>query len=113
MALHTTVVGRYVGAASFISLKTPQEGFMRQNEMLEDIRDGYKEKGEKNFKLSQDQQAAFQAGLQNFNNFGGHGSGWFIWLGVRYSDHLSLTGILFWVPSTGIFGLIYTYKYYR
>ena len=35
--------------------------------------------------------------------------------GVRYSDHLSLTGILFWVPSFGvktwIFGQIYAYLY--
>ena len=74
-ALHTTISTRYVGAASLISLKTPQEGFKKQGELLNRVREGYKGKVERVFRLSNDQQAVFQSGLQNYNNFGGHGSG--------------------------------------
>ena len=74
-SLHTTITARYVGAASFILMKTPQEGFQKQEKLLKNIREGYKEKVEKVFKMSKDQQAVFQADLQNYSNFGGHGSG--------------------------------------
>ena len=66
---------RYVGAASLIPMKIPQEGFQKQGELLKGIREGYKEKVERVYRFSKDQQAVFQAGLQNYSNFGGHGSG--------------------------------------
>ena len=43
--------------------------------VLKGIREGYKGKVERVFRLSKDQQDVFQAGLQNYCNFGGHGSG--------------------------------------
>ena len=75
LALSNVISARYIGAASLIPMKTPQEGFQAQGKMLEDIREGYEGKAEKVYRLSKDQQAVFQAGLQNYNNFGGHGSG--------------------------------------
>jgi hypothetical protein len=73
--LHITVAARYVGAGSLISLKTPQEGFMKQAALLKDTREGYQGQVEKVYRLSGDQQAVFQGGLRSFVNFGGHGSG--------------------------------------
>ena len=64
-----------MGAASLLPMKAPQEGFQKQGELLEGIREGYKGKVERVYRLSKDQQAVFQAGLQNYTNFGGHGSG--------------------------------------
>ena len=75
LALHNTISARYVGAASLIAMKTPQEGFQKQGELLEGIREGYKGKVDRVYRMSKDQQAVFQAGLQNYSNFGGHGSG--------------------------------------
>ena len=75
MSLHAIVSARYVGAASLIPMKAPQEGFQKQGKVLEDTREGYKGKVERVYRLSKDQQAVFQAGLQNYTNFGGHGSG--------------------------------------
>ena len=56
-------------------MKTPQEGFQKQVELLKGIREGYIGKVDRVYRLSKDQQAVFQAGLRNYNNFGGHGSG--------------------------------------
>ena len=75
ISLSNIISTRYVGAASLIPMKTPQEGFQKQGELLKDIREGYKGKVEKVYRLSMDQQDVFQAGLQNYSNFGGHGSG--------------------------------------
>ena len=75
MSLHAIVSARYVGAASLLSMKTPEEGFQKQGKVLEDIREGYKGKVERVYRMSKDQQDVFQAGLQNYSNFGGHGSG--------------------------------------
>ena len=75
LALHNTISARYVGAASLIAMKTPQEGFQKQGELLEGIREGYKGKVDRVYRMSKDQQAVFQAELQNYSNFGGHGSG--------------------------------------
>ena len=75
LALHTTIAARYIGAASLIPMKTPQEGFKKQEDLLLDIREGYKGKVKRVYRLSKDQQAVFQSGLQNYSNFGGHGSG--------------------------------------
>ena len=75
LALHNTITTRYVGAASLIPMKDPQEGYRMQGKQLEAIRTGYVGNIDRVFRLSPDQQAVFQAGLQNFNNFGGHGSG--------------------------------------
>ena len=75
LALHNTISARYVGAASLLPMKAPQEGFQKQGELLEDVREGYKGKVDRVYRMSKDQQAVFQAGLQNYSNFGGHGSG--------------------------------------
>ena len=75
LALHNTISARYVGAASLIAMKTPQEGFQKQGELLEGIREGYQGKVDRVYRMSKDQQAVFQSGLQDYNNFGGHGSG--------------------------------------
>ena len=75
LALHNTITTRYVGAASLIPMKDPQEGYRMEGKQLEAIRTGYVGNIDRVFRLSPDQQAVFQAGLQNFNNFGGHGSG--------------------------------------
>ena len=75
MSLHAIVSARYVGAASLLPMKAPQEGFQKQGKVLGGIREGYKGKVDRVYRLSKDQQAVFQAGLQNYTNFGGHGSG--------------------------------------
>ena len=75
LALHNTISARYVGAASLIAMKTPQEGFQRQASQLADVRKGFEDKGERVYRMSRDQQDIFQSGLTNFANFGGHGSG--------------------------------------
>ena len=64
-----------MGAASLLPMKAPHEGFQKQGELLEDVREGYKGKVDRVYRMSKDQQAVFQAGLQNYTNFGGHGSG--------------------------------------
>ena len=66
---------RYVGAASLLPMKAPQEGFQKQGELLEDVREGYQGKVDRVYRFSKDQHAVFQAGLQKYSNFGGHGSG--------------------------------------
>jgi hypothetical protein len=73
--LHITIASRYVGGASFISLKTPNEGFLKQGALMKKIKDGYTGQVEKIFMLGREQQAVFHAGLHNYANFGGHGSG--------------------------------------
>ena len=73
--LHYTLGARYLGIASLISLKTPQEGFSHQRTLLDKVRAGYEGQGEKVFMMGKEQQAVFQAGLQSYCNFGGHGSG--------------------------------------
>ena len=56
-------------------MKISQEGFQEQGKLLKDIREGYKKKVDRVYRFSKDQQAVFQAGPQNYSNFGGHGSG--------------------------------------
>ena len=75
IALSNIISTRYVGASSLIPMKIPQEGFQEQGELLTGIREGYQEKVDRVYRFSKDQQAVFQAGPQNYNNFGGHGSG--------------------------------------
>ena len=76
MALHNTIATRYVGAASLISLKTPEEGFVKQRRQLQNVREKTVEaETDKVYRLSSDQLAVFQAGPFSFNIFGGHGSG--------------------------------------
>jgi hypothetical protein len=75
LALHHTIATRYVGAASLISLKTPQEGFQKQKTLLDNIREGYKGQLDKVYRLSTDQQAVYHSGVGSYVNFGGHGSG--------------------------------------
>ena len=75
ISLSNTISTRYVGAASLIPTKMPQEGFQKQGELLKGIREGYQGKVDRVYRFSKDQQAVFQAGLQNYSNFGGHGSG--------------------------------------
>ena len=75
LALHNTIASRYVGAASLISLKTPQEGFQKHQALLKDVRKGYKTLLEKAYRLSTDQQAVYHSGVGSYVNFGGHGSG--------------------------------------
>ena len=58
-------------------MKIPQEGFQKQVTLLKDIREGYQERVNRVYRFSKDQQAVFQAGPQNYSNFGGHGSGEF------------------------------------
>ena len=74
-AIHTMIATRYIGAASLITMKTPQEGFNRQASQLADVRKGYAGEGDRVYRMSRDQQDIFLSGLQNFANFGGHGSG--------------------------------------
>jgi hypothetical protein len=69
------VAARYVGGASFIGLKTPQEGFSKQAALLNTVRTSYEHQVEKVFMMGPEQQAVFQSGLNNYSNFGGHGSG--------------------------------------
>ena len=75
LALHNTIASRYVGAASLISLKTPQEGFQKHQALLKEVREGYKAQLEKAYRLSTDQQAVYHSGVGSYVNFGGHGSG--------------------------------------
>ena len=75
IALSNIISTRYVGAASLTPTKMPQEGFQKQGKLLEGVRKGYQGKVDRVYRLSKDQQAVFEAGLQNFSNFGGHGSG--------------------------------------
>ena len=63
LALHNTIAARYLGAASLISLKTPQEGFQKHQALLKDVREGYKAQLEKAYRLSTDQQAVFHSGV--------------------------------------------------
>ena len=75
LALHKTIASRYVGAASLISLKTPQEGFQKHQALLKDVRKGYTAQLEKAYRLSTDQQVVYHSGVGSYVNFGGHGSG--------------------------------------
>ena len=75
LALHNIIASRYVGAASLISLKTPQEGFQKHQAILKDVREGYQAQLEKAYRLSTDQQAVYHSGIGSYVNFGGHGSG--------------------------------------
>ena len=60
-----------------------------QGKLLKKIRAGYENQLEKVYMMGREQQAMFQAGLTNYCNFGGHGSG-------NYEVHLkkSYTSIL-------------------
>ena len=73
--LHYIIGARYVGGASLINLKTPEEGFSQRQNLLKKIRDGYEQQVDKVFMMGREQQAVFQLGLSNYSNFGGHGSG--------------------------------------
>ena len=73
--LHYMIGARYVGGASLINMKTPQEGFSLQKTLLKKVRAGYEDQGDKVFMMGREQQAVFQGGLGSFCNFGGHGSG--------------------------------------
>ena len=73
--LHCIIGARYVGGASLIKMKTPQEGFSQQETLLKKTRAGYECQGDKVFMMGREQQAVFQSGLSNYANFGGHGSG--------------------------------------
>ena len=73
--LHYIIGARYVGGASLINMKTPQEGFSQQETLLKKTRAGYENQDNKVFMMGREQQAVFQAGLCNYSNFGGHGSG--------------------------------------
>ena len=75
LALHNTIASRYIGAASLISLKTPQGGFQKHQALLKDVREGYTAQLEKAYRLSTDQQAVYHSGVGSHVNFGGHGSG--------------------------------------
>ena len=73
--LHYTIGARYLGMASLIQLKSPQEGFSYQEKMLKNVRTGYQKNFEKVFMMGKEQQAVFQAELPSYCVFGGHGSG--------------------------------------
>jgi hypothetical protein len=73
--LHHCIASRYVGVASFISLKTPQEGLQQHRQMLGRVKDEYVRQLDKVFRMGKEQQAIFNSHLENFSNFGGHGSG--------------------------------------
>ena len=83
LALHNTIASRYVGAASLINLKTPQEVFQKHQSLLRDVREGnktlhpsfIKAQLEKAYRLSTEQQAVYHSGVGSYVNFGGHGSG--------------------------------------
>ena len=83
LALHNTIASRYVGAASLISLKTPQEGFQKHQSLLKDVREGnkalypsfIKAQLEMAYRLCTEQQAIYHSGVGSYVNFGGHGSG--------------------------------------
>ena len=74
-SIHTMIATRYIGAASLITMKTPQEGFQRQASQLADVRKGFEDEGVRVYRMSRDQQELFHSRLQSFANFGGHGSG--------------------------------------
>ena len=73
--LHYIIGARYLGMASFIQLKTPQEGFSYQKKLLKNARTGYEKQFEKVLMMGKEQQAIFQAELPSYCVFGGHGSG--------------------------------------
>ena len=74
--LHNIIATRYVGGASLIRLKSAQEGFQAQRNLLQNIRKGMEREGAKKvYRLSSDQQAVYLARQCSYNNFGGHGSG--------------------------------------
>ena len=73
--IHYIIGARYVGGASLINMKTPEEGFSQQDTLMKKIRDGYEHQVDKVFMMGREQQAVFQSGLSNYANFGGHGSG--------------------------------------
>ena len=75
LRLNNIISARYVGGASLIKLKSPHEGFEAQTGLLKKIQKGYERLEEKVFIMGEEQQAVFQAGLSNYCNFGGHGSG--------------------------------------
>ena len=75
LRLHKIIGARYLGGSSIIKMKTPHEGFSTQGAVLKKIRAGYEKQGEKVYMMGREQQAVFQAGLSNYVNFGGHGSG--------------------------------------
>ena len=71
--LNYMIGARYVGGASLINLKTPEEGFSEQGTSLKKIRAGYEHQVDKVLMMGREQQAVFQSGLYNYSNFGGHG----------------------------------------
>ena len=73
--LHYTIGARYVGGASLIKMKTPEEGFAQQATLLKKVRTGFERQVDTVFMMGREQQAVFQSGPCNFANFGGHGSG--------------------------------------
>ena len=74
--LHTTIRARLLGGFSFIRLKTPREGFQRQDQQLGAVRKGYQlMELEKVYMMGLEQQAVFNGQLLHFIVFGGHGSG--------------------------------------
>ena len=75
LALHNTIAARYVGAASLISLKTPEEGLRKQRSLLRRVKEGHKGELENIYRMSHDQQSVYHAGLTSYATFGGHGSG--------------------------------------
>ena len=75
LALHNTIAARYVGAASLISLKTPEEGLRKQRSLMRRVKEGHKGELEKIYRMSSDQQSVYHAGLTSYITFGGHGSG--------------------------------------
>ena len=76
MALHNTIATRFLGAASLIKLKTPEEGFQMERRLLQNVREGTVEKHVKKvYSLSREQLAVYQAGTWSYVNFGGHGTG--------------------------------------
>ena len=77
--LNLVLEARLIGLGSFITNKTPQEGFTALQKTLEQISKEYtKDLGnfpEKVFRMGPHQNAIFASGLQNYCNFGGHGCG--------------------------------------
>jgi hypothetical protein len=73
--LHRAIAGRYVGLASLVSLKTAREGLREQGRMLGRVSEEHVAQPERVYRLGREQQAIFNSHLQNFTNFGGHGSG--------------------------------------
>ena len=74
--LHNTTVARILGGFSFIRLKTPREGFQRQDQQLGAVRKDYQlMELERVYMMGLEQQAVFNGQLLHFVVFGGHGSG--------------------------------------